>query len=53
MNGRERETELRKLATELGCSLLSTYGENGDKHLEDEVIRRIQESVRGMREQRL
>jgi hypothetical protein len=49
----EREVELRKLAAELGCSLSSTYGGDGDKHLEEEVIRRIQEAARSIRESRL
>ncbi|MGB4781933.1 hypothetical protein [Candidatus Methylomirabilis sp.] len=49
----EREVELRKLAAELGCSLSSTYGGSGDKQLEEEVIRRIQEAARSIRESRL
>lgn len=49
----ERDVELRKLAVELGCSLSSTYGGSGDKHLEEEVIRRIQEAARSIRESRL
>jgi len=46
----EREIELRKLAQELGASLASTYGGDGSKHLEEEVIRRIQEAGRSQRE---
>ena len=49
----EREVQLRKLAAELGCSLSSTYGGDGGKHLEDELIRRIQETARSIRESRL
>jgi len=48
-----REIALRELAQELGCSLASTYGGNGSKHLEDEIIRRIQEAARSIRESRL
>ena len=43
---------LRILAWELGCSLSSTYTSDG-KHLEEEVIRRIQEAARSLREARL
>ncbi len=49
----EREVALRKLAQELGCSLFSTYSGDGNKHLEDELIRRIQEAARSIREFRL
>ncbi len=49
----EREIALRELANELGCSLSSTYGGDGSKHLEDEVVRRIQEAARSIREARL
>jgi len=48
----KREVALRLLANKLGCSLSSTYISNG-KHLEDEVIRRIQEAARSIRESRL
>gem|GEM_PF-1861277 len=47
----KREIALRELALKLGCSLSSTY--TGDKHLEEEVIRRIQEAPRSIRESRL
>lgn len=49
----EREIALRELAQKLGCSLSSTYGGDGGKHLEDEIIRRIQEAARSIREARL
>lgn len=49
----ERETELRKFAVELGCSLSDTYRGDGSKHLEAEVIRRIHEAARSIREARL
>ena len=50
-----REIALRELARELGCSLSSTYSgsDDGRKHLEEEVVRRIQEAARSMREARL
>ena len=50
-----RRLELRNLARELGCSLASTFSGSGDerKHLEEEVVRRIQEAARSMREARL
>ncbi|EAR20702.1 hypothetical protein NB231_12466 [Nitrococcus mobilis Nb-231] len=48
-----REVALRELAKELGCSLSSTYGGGGSKHLEDELVRRIQEAARSIRESRL
>jgi hypothetical protein len=48
----ERESALRTLANELGCSLSSTYTPDA-KHLEEEVIRRIQEAARSIRESRL
>ena len=47
-----REIALREVARELGCSLASTYGD-GRKHLEEEVVRRIQEAARSIREARL
>lgn len=47
----ERETALREFAQELGCSLASTYTTDG-KHLEEEVVRRIQEAIRSIRESR-
>ena len=46
----EREPKLRQLAQDLGCSLASTYGGDGSKHLEDEVVRRIQEATRSHRD---
>ena len=49
----QREIELRKLAQEYGCSLSFTYIGNGAKHMEEEIIRRIQEADRSMRESRL
>lgn len=49
----KREVALRKFAQELGCSLISTYAAEGAKHLEDEIIRRIQEAARSIRESRL
>ena len=52
MRDPERETELRKFAQELGCSLHSTYDQNGN-HYEDEVIRRVREAARSIREERL
>jgi hypothetical protein len=48
----QRKIALRTLAMELGCSLSSTYTSNG-KHLEEEIIRRIQEAARSIRESRL
>lgn len=48
----KREVALRSLANELGCSLSSTYTSDG-KHLEDEIIARIQEAARSIRESRL
>ena len=49
----KREIALRVLANKLGCSLSSTYTSDGRKHLEEEVIRRIQEAARSIRESRL
>ena len=49
----KRETGLRKLAQELGCSLASTYLANSGKHLEEELVRRIQEAMREERDTRL
>lgn len=51
----EREMNLRELARSLGCSLHSTYevGPEHAKHLEDEVIRRIQEAARESRDSAL
>lgn len=49
----EREVQLRELAKELGCSLSSTYGGDGSKHLEEELIRRIHDATRSIREARL
>ena len=48
----KREVDLRLLANKIGCSLSSTYTSDG-KHLEDEIIRRIQEAGRSIRESRL
>lgn len=45
----KREVALRTLADKLGCSLSSTYTSDG-KHLEEEVIRRIQDAARSKRE---
>ena len=49
----ERETKLRELAQKLGCSLSSTYSAERDKHLEHELIRRIQDADRSIREHHL
>ncbi len=48
----KREVALRELAMNLGCSLSSSYTSDG-KHIEEEVIRRIQEAARSIRESRL
>ncbi len=48
----KREATLREFAMKLGCSLFSTYTPDG-KHIEEEVIRRIQETARSIRESRL
>ena len=48
----KREGALRQLAVKLGCSLSSTYTSDG-KHIEEELIRRIQEAARSIRESRL
>jgi len=48
----KREVALRELAMKLGCSLSSTYTSDG-KHVEEEVIRRIQEAARSICESRL
>ena len=53
MERAERMTALRELAQKLGCSLTSTYSGDGSKHLEEEVVRRIQEAARSLREARL
>lgn len=53
---REKEVPLRKLAQDLGCNLNSTYTttqSGNDKHLEEEVVRRIQEAARFKRESSL
>lgn len=54
-DGNERQEKLRALARSLGCSLHSTYqaSPNHAKHLEDEVIRRIQEAARESRDSAL
>ena len=49
----QREVALRQYAKDLGCSLASTYTGNGKKHLEEELVRRIQEASRSNRETRL
>jgi hypothetical protein len=50
----EREEKLRKLAQSLGGTLQSTYKAGPlHKHLEDEVIRRIQEAARESRDSAL
>jgi hypothetical protein len=49
----KRESALRDLATQLGCSLASTYLAPSGKHLEEEVIRRIQEAAREERDSRM
>lgn len=51
LNPRERETTLREYAQELGCSLSSSYTTEG-KHLEEEVVVRIHEAMRSIRESR-
>lgn len=48
----DREIALREFAQELGCSLASSYTSDG-KHLEEEIVRRIQEALRSIRESRL
>ena len=48
----EREIALRKLAQELGCSLTSSYTSDG-KHLEEELIKRIHDAARSIREERI
>jgi len=48
----KRQIALRELADKLGCSLSSTYTPDG-KHIEEEMIRRIQEAARSIRESRL
>lgn len=47
-----RDVSLRTLANKLGCSISSTYTSDG-KHLEEEVIRRIHEAARSIRESRV
>ena len=49
----KRETGLRDLARELGCSLASTYHAPTGKHFEEEVVRRIQEAAREERDSRI
>jgi uncharacterized protein with GYD domain len=48
----QREQQLRALAAKVGCSVASTYTTYG-KHLEEELIRRIQEAAREERDSRL
>ncbi len=52
LNPDQRETALREYAQELGCSLSSSYTSDG-KHLEEDIVRRIQESMRSIRESRM
>lgn len=52
MRSDEREIALRKYAQELGCSLSSSYTYDA-KHLEEEIVRRIQEAIRSIRESRM
>jgi len=52
LDPKQRETALREYALELGCSLSSSYTSNG-KHLEAEMVKRIQEAMRIIRESRL
>ena len=49
----KRETDLHELARELGCSLVSTYLAPSGKHLEEDVVRRIQEAAREERDSRI
>jgi len=51
----EKETKLRELAKSLGCSLSSTYEvyPQSAKHLEDEVVARIQAAAKESRESML
>ena len=48
----QRETALREYAQELGCSLSLSYTSDA-KHLEEEIVRRIQASMRSIRESRM
>ena len=48
----KHDVPLRELAKSLGCSLSSSYTSDG-KHLEDEMVRRIQEAARSRRESSL
>jgi hypothetical protein len=52
LNSEKRDTALREYAQELGCSLSSSYTSDG-KHLEEEIVKRIQESMRSIRESRM
>ena len=45
-----RETSLREYAKELGCSLSSSYIDG--KHLEADLVTRIREAIRSVRESR-
>lgn len=45
-NVSERDTALRMLAQDLGCSLGSLYEMQTGKLLEEELVRRIQEAAR-------
>ncbi len=47
-----KDIELKKLAKELGCSLQSSHTSKGYL-LEEEMIRRIREAARSIRESRL
>jgi hypothetical protein len=48
----QREIAMREYAIELGCSLSSSYTSNG-KHVEEEMVKRIQEAMRSIREARM
>jgi len=52
LNPDKREKALREYAQELGCSLSSSYAPEG-KHLEEEIVRRIQDAMRSIRESRM
>lgn len=49
----DKDIKLIELAQSLGCSLDSTYCGQNAKHHQEEVIRRIQEAARSLREARL
>lgn len=52
LESKKREIALREYAHELGCSLSSSYTSEGN-HLEEEMVRRIQEAIRSIRESRM